>query len=346
MDAVAFEPQFVDHLAPVWHALAPAVRGRFITASDLVGRAQSLGIEADGRSVADARFGPPPAAQPGTGPAALVSSIGDMKIGRRYGYRRFVRLEHGYGQAYPYSRVPNHPSYPGGDDNEDVVLFLPPNEYAAARWRARYPATPVVVVGCPKLDTLPGREGDGPFTVAITFHWDLNLCPETHPAGEFIGALGALRREFTLIGTQHPRWADTGDHLAGYYDRVGIEMVRSFDEVCRRADLLVFDNTSAGYEFASTGRPVVVMNSRTYRRDVAHGLRFWSAAGVGPNADADASPATTARNLIAAIERAISGLPGDFEARQQALSEVYTLRTQAARRAANVIEGWASEAAA
>jgi hypothetical protein len=31
VDVVACEPQFIDHAAPVWHALPAAVRGRFLT---------------------------------------------------------------------------------------------------------------------------------------------------------------------------------------------------------------------------------------------------------------------------------------------------------------------------
>ena len=47
---------------------------------------------------------------------------------------------------------------PGGDDNDDVGLFLVPNEHAANRWRERYPSASVEVVGCPRLDALPRAE--------------------------------------------------------------------------------------------------------------------------------------------------------------------------------------------
>ena len=57
--------------------------------------------------------------------------------------------------------------------------------------------------------------------------------------------------------------------------------MRDFDEVMERSTLYICDNSSTLYEFASTGRPVVVLNAPWFRRDIEHGLRFWEHADVG-----------------------------------------------------------------
>src|SRR5690349_18098515 len=44
LDALAFERQFVDHLAPLWRALPEAVRGRFLVDPALVDHAMKRGI--------------------------------------------------------------------------------------------------------------------------------------------------------------------------------------------------------------------------------------------------------------------------------------------------------------
>lgn len=75
-----------------------------------------------------------------------------------------------------------------------------------------------------------------------------------------------------VIGHGHPR----DDHAKKRWESMGVEWVATDDEVFRRASLLIADNTSLMYEFASLGRPVLALNAPWYRRDVEHGLRFWS----------------------------------------------------------------------
>jgi len=257
---------------------------------------------------------------------ALVAGYADLVTARRSGYRRFVMAQHGAGQSYS----SDHPHYPGGKDHDDVGLFLAPNDFSADRWRRAYPQTPVVTVGCPKLDTLPGRApGPGP-VVALAFHWDLYLVPESRSAlAWYLEALPVLARRFEVIGTGHPRRRD----LARVYAKAGIEWVPDFAEVCRRADVLAFDNTSVGYEFAATGRPVVVLDAPWYRAEVAHGLRFWDAADVGVRV---ASPG----DLVPAVERALANDADDIYPREAALDIVYAYRHGAAARAAEAIAAW------
>lgn len=175
----------------------------------------------------------------------------------------------------------------------------------------------------------------------MTFHYNGPLCPETRSAySEFFPAVAALsqRHDLTILGHGHPRlWemGRPGRRLADRYRDAGIEAVRDFAEVCRRADVLVFDNTSAGFAFAATGRPVVVMNSARYDRRVRHGLRFWEAAGIGVNCD---DPAT----LGDCIDEALADEPERQSAREEALNMVYAYRTGAARRAAEVLMDWAA----
>lgn len=337
LDAIAAEPQFLDHLAPVWRALPADQRGTFRVDAPLQDRARALGIDAEPFAAADLRRIPPPRTRKPTGRRCLVASIGDTKIGRRLGYGDFARLEHGAGQTY-IGNVTG--SYAGGPDNDDASLILVPNDYAAAHWRKSYPETRVEVVGCPKLDRLPARE-PGPLTIAVTFHWPAFVAPEAGTAyGDFATALHHLAREFRVIGTAHPK-ADWPRRMAGRYARAGIEFVPDFEDVCRRADLLVFDNTSAGFEFAATGRPVVLLNARQYRRRVEHGGRFWAWAGVGINIDAAQDPAQNGHRLIAAVHEALRDAPEQRDAREAALSLIYgSPRTGATQRAADALLSW------
>lgn len=250
---------------------------------------------------------------------ALVASYADLVAARGQGQRRIVLMQHGIGQSYS----DRNPAYPGGRDNDDVGLFLVPGDHPARRWREAYPDARVEVVGSPRLDDLP-RRAPGPLTVAVTFHWRFG-------AFDFYrDAMDDLARAFTVIGHGHPR----ASRLPRFWAKRGIEHVPDFDEVCRRADVLVADNTSAMFEFASTGRPVVVMNSPDYR-GWEHGLRFWDAATVGPNVWHPAE-------LVGAVERALELRSDDVEARELALDTVYAYRHGAAQRSADIIRQWAA----
>lgn len=320
VDVLASEPHFVDHLAPVWHALPDALRGLFMSPEAAVrAHARCRGIEA----IPLARTSGP----------LLVASYGDVKRGRRAGATTFAYLEHGAGQSYGGDpRSASHGSYAGGRDRDDVRLFLVPNEQAAARWRAAYPAARVAVVGSPKLDSLPAREpGPGP-VVALGFHWPCAIAPEARTAfPHYQAVLPILRRRFRLIGHGHPRYLA---RLRPWYRSVGIEMVDDFEDVLRRADLYVCDNSSTLFEFAATGRPVVVLNAPWYRRDVRHGLRFWDAATVGLQVD-DPS------DLAGTIERALAD-PAEVRAeRGRVIASVFHQPVRgAANAAADALVNW------
>lgn len=296
---LAFEPHHRDHLDPIVACL-PSVSEVFSSPEDV----------------------------------ALVPSYGALIRARRSRFRRFILTQHGAGQSYGGERrTAAQPGYPGGKDNGGVGLFLVPNEHAASRWRAAYPKAEVAVVGCPKLDTLPRRDpGPGP-TIAVSFHWAAHFSPEAGSAfSHFWPAIPELAKRFHVIGHGHPLRRD----LAGFYQKHGIEYVKTFAEVCRRADVYVCDNSSTIFEFASTSRPVVLLNSPAYRRSVNHGLRFWDAADVGVQVGPD-------DDLGDAVQRA---LDEDWTARREAaLSIVYGLRTNGAQAAATAIVDWLGLAA-
>lgn len=335
IDAIAMEPQFLDHLAPIW-SLLPR-RGRFLVEPSLVDHARSRGVDAT--PIDRPAFVPAYPAPRHDGPPCLVASYGDIKGARRLGYGPFVFLEHGAGQSYAGARgsQARNGSYAGGADRDDVHLYLVPNETCAARWREAYANARVELVGCPKLDTLPVRRLDpiepGP-TVALSFHWPAGgISPEAGNAlGRFGPVIGALAKRFHVIGHAHPK-GDWPQRMARLYRRWGIEFVADFEEVCRRADVYVCDNSSTLFEFASTGRPVVVLNAPEYRKDVSHGLRFWDAADVGIQVD---DPAL----LGDAIEEALRDAPERQAAREAALSIVYQPRTNGAAYAVTAITNW------
>jgi hypothetical protein len=307
IDVLASEVQYRHHLEPVHAALPPEIRGRLL----------------DGD-----------AAIPHDGAPVLVASYHDLRRARRAGRTRIAWIEHGVGQSYGGDpETADHPAYPGGRDHDDVSLTLTPNRTAAARWLDRYPSMDVRVVGCPKLDTLPVLEPSGEPVVALSFHGNAHIgAPEAQSAWRHYRDVLPSLRGFRVIGHAHPRYAP---RLRGWYQRAGIEFVPDFAEVCRRASVYVADNTSTLFEFAATGRPVVVLNAPWYRRRVQHGLRFWETSHVGLNVE---DPGSLAESIASALRdpehRRVD--------REEALIDAYEYLEGAARRAANALSDWAA----
>jgi len=308
IDGLASASHYVDHLGAVLAALPPAVRG---------GISETPGASDD---------------------PILVASYGDMIRARDAGRTRIALMEHGAGQSYGGRNV-RHGSYAGGMNRGAASLFLHPGPHPANRDRAAYPQARVEVVGSPYLDTLPQREGTPGRVVAFTFHFNGAICAETKTAyPAFFPAIVKLVGKYELLGTAHPmlwRKGRSGKQIADRYRQYGIEPVESFADICRRADVLIADNTSAMFAFAATGRPVVVMNAPWYDRRVNHGLRFWDAAEVGVNCD---DPDT----LGDCIEQALEDSPAQQAKREAALSLVYAYRGGASQRAADVLMDWAA----
>lgn len=307
VDALASERHFADHLRPVWQALPPAVRGAFY-ASDRM----------------------PTMPRP-----TIVASYGDLGRARRRG-RPIILMEHGAGQTYRNSagKLLMHPSYAGGRSRAGSILLLTPGPAAASAYRESGTQLPIVEVGCPKLDvwhdgTLQPDLTDPP-TIAVSFHWDCLVVPETRSSwARYLPAVVDLHRQgYRILGHAHPRIAD---QLQAQYAAAGITFARDFDTVMRTASVYACDNSSTMYEFASTGRPVIVLNHRIYRRDVRHGLRFWEASHLGPHVDRP-------HELQDAVRRALRDRHGDRDRRRASVLMAYTaLDGLAAQRAADAI---------
>jgi hypothetical protein len=261
----------------------------------------------------------------------IVASYRDERRIRETTGRPIILVEHGAGQSYGSAGGGAHP---GGPDRGDVVLFLCPNDSVAERNRRVYPNAEIAVVGSPKMDRWHGfKKPSNPVAnpvVALAWHWDCVIVPEARSAfRHYIPALPDLSAAYRgrLLGHAHPRFLGT---IAPIYREHGIEVVAEFDEVLARADLLVFDNSSVGYEFASTGRPVVACNAPWYRREVWHGLRFWDPL---PGLEVD-EPG----ELLSGIRTALEDPEPYPRMRERASRTVYAARDgRASERAAEAI---------
>lgn len=213
---------------------------------------------------------------------------------KRFPRNPVIYVEHGAGQTYggDPAGVAN-PSYSGGESNGNVRLFVCPSTTVAGRWRAAYPNTPVAVVGCPKLDDWHrwgGRRSlsdpmmelhrpDQGGTVAFTFHWENTLVPESrsalpHYQRHMAAVVDELRSVgWRVLGHGHPR---AHRSIQQMWRQLSVPFVPDLAYVLDHAHVLVADNTSAMYEAAACGLGVVALNAPWYRRDVEHGLRFWS----------------------------------------------------------------------
>lgn len=204
------------------------------------------------------------------GGISLVSSYADLNA-----VDEAVLMEHGNGQTYEGVDSGSYANSSRG--KEKVVMYLAVNEHSAEAFKKHNPNTLTRVMGCPKLDDYMGlKSGD---KVAISFHWDCQVCPETMSAfWHYRDILGPLSEEFDLIAHGHPRIID---FLRPYYEQYNIPIVEDFKDVIKQASVYICDNSSTIYEFAACGGDVVVLNTPMYRKHIEHGIRFWEYADIG-----------------------------------------------------------------
>lgn len=303
--AYASRAHYAAHVRPIFDALPDEIRGEFWTPR----RANTWGT-----------LLPNPRQRP-EGPVLVASFVDARKL---TGSARLIYVEHGAGQTYDGDpRGVGHGSYAGGKGLDAVDLFICPRQEIANRWVDEY-GTPAAAVGCPRLDAWHSGQRSMDHapststTVAITFHWENPLVPESRSAlPHYRRSLEALVSAVRLsggkvLGHGHPRaWSA----LWRLWRSLDVEAVENLDDVFARAGMLVADNTSAMYEFASLDRPVVALNAPWYRRDVAHGLRFWDAIpGIQVDDPAD---------LVAGVALAAKDPPHLSAVRRDAVARTY-----------------------
>lgn len=309
-------PHLFDHVHPIWDALDPSVRGNLYVGFDQSMRAAAV---AQG-------YEPHLGLAPPSDVPVLVASGNDLVA-----VQHAILAEHGCGQKY---NDVNHVSWCGGEGRDNVRLFLCPNDRVASANLHRYPDIPCAIVGSPHVEALrklppyPLAEQ----RIAISGHWESSLVPELRSAvAWFEDAYEKLCRAnpdtFVLHG--HPRFADWFAWKAREW---GVEYVESFADLTQRAWLYICDSSSTMYEWAALGRPVVVVSPPWYRRDVEHGLRFWSESDLGPMV-------FDPEDLSAAIQVAIADPAPIAQRRQQITRLVFgeDLSAGAAKRAADAI---------
>lgn len=336
IDLFARRTHFIDHMLPVWRQLE-SERGQFFVPAAIADYARKRGVDVTSITTPP-RPSPRKSGEPRN--AMLVCAYGDLSVAHRTDPRRkLIFMEHGIGITYG-----GHPGYAGGKGmRQKASLFLAPNEIVRAKTEKAIPGVDQVVIGTPKMDAwvhphpqpFPLNGGRVP-VVCISFHWDgSKIQPEAGNAfGHFRRVLPDLARwdGFKLIGHGHPREMD---HFAREYEKLGIEVVRDFDEVMERADIYVCDNSSTIFEFCVTGKPVVLMNAPGYRRHVHWGIRFWDYTEIGPMVDQP-------EDLLSSILYAIESAEIWREQREKAVQDLFPYLGSSAKRAADAIREWLS----
>lgn len=315
VDLVASARHYLAHLVPIWRALPPERRGRFFCPVSLAGEAAARGLVVEGYRTLSLPAGGP----------VVVASYGDL-VEARKSRRPVVYCEHGAGQTYGRE----HPSYANGADRRGVELILVPGPYAERAARRAQPAIPLKVVGCPWLDDkLPARPPQSPPVVAVSFHWNCGVAPETGETwSHWMPAIRGLTQHWKVIGHGHPAaWSFLGPR----WRELGIDQVEHWEDVIEMADCYVVDNSSTAFEWSALDRPLVLLNAPWYRREKSFGLRFWDEAEAGLQVDFPT-------DLVAQVSRALEDLPEQRQRRRWAAIRVFGfLDGRAAERAARAI---------
>lgn len=319
VDFYADQLHFVDHLSPLFiECKKRGIAGVFALDEPMKQRAIKRGVNPEhiaSRHNAECAN-------------IIVASIGDLRHVMQSG-RRIALLEHGCGLSFS-SNQPGHSG--GGGDRGEVDLFLMTNEWCAKRDRETYPHKKVVTCGAPKMDAWFKKKWatHDPPVIGYATHWDCQMVPETRSSFPYFkAALGNLAKRLRVIAHCHPR---SSEAVWQQFAALGLDIIRDWSDMLESVDILVCDVGSAPYEFAATGRPVVVCNAPFYRCNVKHGLRFWDAI---PGLQCD-----TPQDLIKTVELALTDPPEAKALREAAVKSVYPNQGNATKIAVDAIEEW------
>lgn len=273
VDGYVSQAHYAEHLWPIIEALPVDRRGIIYAPRSVVHE-----ITRDYPEIrAVVGFAPSPSRAP-----CLCGGYQDLPYGRR----PKVLVNHGAGQTY---RNVESPSFAGGPGHEGADLFLCPNEHAAELEQARY-GKDAYAVGCPKLDGWASVPAPEPGVVAVTFHWRQYVktlsgdkAPESSWAWEtWRERIAKLAQQRTVLGHCHPR---ARRELEAWWAQIGVEYVPRAQDLLARADTLILDNSSLGFEWAAIDRHTVWLRGADWRHTM-HGLRFGDPL-PGPELESD-----------------------------------------------------------
>ncbi|MFW6222230.1 MAG: glycosyltransferase [Bacteroidota bacterium] len=331
IDFIAWERHHFDHLRAIWSEIPNRFKGFFYIITNYDKLSDFREISALKKILVYESFDNLEVQIFNSKNPIVVSTFYKVDLLFKF-CRPIFYVEHGAGQTYKESKLYNY-------ERRNVVLDILPSQRLSEIFQVRYPFSSKIAAGSPVLDKWH-KFAERPLNplpvVALSFHFDRTSLPETRSSfGYFESALKKLAQQnrWKILGHGHPR---IFNQLAPVYKKYGFEIVRDFEDVMNQADLYVCDNSSTLFEFASTNRPVVVLNAPWYRRDVEHGLRFWEHAGVGVNCNHP-------EELLDAIELAIADPPEQQAKRKKAVNAVYAYTDGfAATRAAKAMVDFAS----
>lgn len=276
-------PHYADHIAPIWQQIPEKHRGQFVVGSHSQrSRMRARGIEA----VLPRQAGLTARAMQSKGPI-IVASFSDLQ---KMGKRPAVFVEHGAGQTYVLDDGRIHGGYSGGVGRSSVGLFICPNRMVMQANRKEYPDASFAVVGSPRLDDLwearNVSEGPDRETLAISFHWECRVVREAGSAfSEFRDAIPPFVRRLQnygidVVGHGHPK---AFSDLKPWWQSQGVKVEAEWEHVVEIADAYMVDNSSTIFEAAALDIPILLMESKRWRREVYHGMRFWDHSNVGPS---------------------------------------------------------------
>lgn len=327
IDFFARRIHYIDHMAPIWPHLEN--RGKFYVPIDLVEHTMKRGI--DSRDIIGLPYsnsGKIEGIKAPPGNPLFVCAYMDLEAGWLADYRRpFIMMEHGVGLTFG-----SHPAYAGGIGlRQRVHLFLAPNEFIRNKTAKTYPEAPQIVIGTPKLDYVkPMRPNTRNPTIVISFHWDgRQVAREAGNAFDhYRDILPSIAKQFHLVGHAHPR---IQKQLKPLYNELGItEFIVDFEEVMQVGDLYINDASSTAYEFATTMKPVILLNSPVYRRNIDYGIRFWRWTDFALSVDHP-------DQLLGAIQSTLDNPLQNHTKQKTTVSDLYPYLGTSANRAANAI---------